>query len=224
MGIKKTPESNMSSEPASDESMTLKVCLYSGIDGIPIMKLTYTPLPSKNGERVRFTRNSLGHTPFVKEYEDCKVNTEMRICLALQQPTQVGLYYKGHEFMWKQKQTLAQLKKEEADLREVNEHSCEEFDCDPDSHDMGEGDFWDFIQSKICHIMDYGMRYDSKRLRVAELLEGKECPVLLEPLKVDRSLLLNCGHMLSRTAWAKQQGINCPLCRACGHGDNFEHL
>ena len=208
----------------TEDALTLKVCLYSGIDGVPIMKMTYTPLASKNGERVRFTRSSLGNTPFVKEYDDCKVNTEMRVCLALQQPTQVGLYYKGHQLMWKQKQTLIEIKKTEGEIREVNGHQCGDADCDDDCHDVSEEDFWDFIQQKVCHILDMSMSYDSKRLRVEELLEGKECPVLLEPLKVDKSLLLNCGHLISRTAWAKQTGINCPLCRACGHGSDFEHL
>jgi hypothetical protein len=202
--------------------LTLKVCLFSDI--LPILKLTYTPLASKNGERLRFTRMAVGHAPFVKEYEDCKVNTEFRICCHLQAPTQVGLYYKGHEFMWKQKPTLTEIKTNEQLMREVNDHDCEMCECDPDSHDVSEDDFYSFIQHKICRILDDGMRYDSKRLRAEELVKDKECPVLLEPLKIGKSLILHCGHLLSTEAWRKQSGMNCPMCRAHGNGDNFEYL
>ena len=211
--------------PVPDDSLTLKVCLYSGIDGVPILKLTYTPLASKDGERLRFTRHSLGNPPFVKEYEDCKVNTEMKICLALQKPTQVGLYYKGHAFMWKQKETLIQIKKDERDLLDVNDHNCEDDECDPDSHTVGVCDFWEFIQNKVYHILADAMKFDSKLLRAEEMLKDKECPVLLEPLKPGKSLKLSCGHFLSLEAWTKQSGMNCPMCRAPGNaGGNIEHL
>ena len=215
-----------SPEPgAFDDSLTLKVILASGITDMPHLKLTYTPLPSKNGERIRFSRTGLAHAPFIKEYDDCKINTEMKICLALQKPTEVFLTYKGHEFRWKQTLTLAQIRKDERDLLDVNDHDCEMCECDPDSHDVGVCDFWEFIQNKVYHILADGMKYDSQRLRAEELLKDKECPVLLEPLKPGKSVRLACDHFLSLEAWTKQNGINCPMCRAPGNaGGKIEHL
>jgi len=66
---------------------------------------------------------------------------------------------------------------------------------------------------------------EGKRLQYEKELEGKECPVLMEPLKINASMKLKCGHYLSRTAWHKQTGTLCPLCRVnCDHSADGQNI
>lgn len=199
------------------ESLTLRMMMFSPISTEPDLELTFTPLPSKNGQSILLTRyNGNGLDQYTKDFTTWEpIFDELKMCLRLQRPSSVSLGYKGLTYHWKCQETLQRLLVEQRLLRTMNNHDCEINDCDPDSHDVDNGDFWNFIIDKAQAIIHETMEYDGKYLWKVELLRDKECPVLLEPLRPGATHRLPCSHFISTEAFYKLVcPRKCPMCRA----------
>jgi len=90
--------------------------------------------------------------------------------------------------------------------------ACDDCDCCP----TGQIDFTYnhrfLIETGIRAIL---LKINSAGIRAHKQkeLDGKECPVLMEPLIAGHTFQLPCNHYISRRAWLKQNGQLCPLCR-----------
>ena len=69
-----------------------------------------------------------------------------------------------------------------------------------------------FIDSYMTTLFEQ-MKYTVAKVKVDKLLEGKECCVLNIPLTNDNSVVISCGHILSREALKKMTKRQCPVCR-----------
>jgi hypothetical protein len=180
--------------------------------------MTFTPLPSKKGNSVRLTHyyGSEKSAPiYTKDFDVWEpVFDELRMCVMLQDPTTVMLSYKNLHMPWKCQDVLKRKIVEEALLRTMNKHACEESDCDG-LHEIDNEDFHNFIILKVQAVIHETMEYDSKYLWKEEALLDKECPVLLEPLRPNHTYRLPCSHFISTEAYDKlAYPRKCPLCRA----------
>ena len=199
------------------ETLTLRLMMFSPISTEPDLELTFTPLPSKNGQSILLTRyNGNGCDQYTKDFNTWEpIFDELKMCLRLQRPSSVSLGYKGLTYHWKCQETLQRLLVEQRLLREMNKHDCEMYDCEPEAHDVENGDFWNFIIDKAQAVIHETMEYDSKYLWKEELLRDKECPVMMEPLRPGNTYKFGCSHFISKEAY---DGLvfprKCPMCRA----------
>lgn len=69
-----------------------------------------------------------------------------------------------------------------------------------------------FITTYI-HQLFRQMEKTVENVKVDKLLEGKECCVLNIPLTNDNSVVISCGHILSKEALRKMTKRQCPVCR-----------
>ena len=65
------------------------------------------------------------------------------------------------------------------------------------------------------------LKFSIKKHKLIEEIEGKECPVLMVPLKMNDAAKFNmCGHYISRSAYQQIKPVagqtQCPMCR-CEH-------
>jgi len=90
----------------------------------------------------------------------------------------------------------------------------DDFDIEARNTNVSEYDYYDEVRIAIARLIDPYFKKACLMLYSAELLAGKECPVLLQPLEVGKTVQLKCNHLLSLEAWRKQKGTCCPLCRA----------
>ena len=210
---------------------SLRLILFSPLDKTNELELKFTPIPYKNGTRLSFHRyNGNGSEGYTNDdMLDTEALAELRMCLILQAPTSVSFSYKSLTYFWKAHDVLTQISVKQKLFRKLNDHDCECDDCDPDRHDLNETDFYDHIINTVSVTISQPMKDDGKNLYLMKELEGKECPVLLEPLRVGYSIRLSCHHYMSREAWEKTKSDGsikrCPLCRANGHeGGHWEYL
>lgn len=184
------------------------------------------PVPSKSGVATRGWRyDGQGGLPYKTNFdEQSTLFADLRLVSRIVTPTTISVFYKGMSHVWMLHPVLTQLKVEQDLLHTLSGHDCSDKDCEPDAHDMTRPQFTDFVLDKIYAIITDSMEKDSQRLYKEERIKDKECPVLLEPLRVNQTIYLSCGHYISREAWTKQQGTRCPLCRQDGHGRGFEYL
>jgi hypothetical protein len=148
-----------------------------------------------------------------REYKASDMHGFLDIFYKLIEPFKVTIMFMKYSFEYDLGGTLKYL-----DTRNdiVNDYYGEE----EGERDFDQDRFWQFILGKV---MTFGiiMAKHSKYLDIMKELEGKECPVLYEPLKPFETIKLQCGHYLSMKAWNKQQGTLCPLCRKeCKNGSN----
>jgi hypothetical protein len=95
--------------------------------------------------------------------------------------------------------------------RENVSYSCEECDFDGETETGG---VHGFIMSHIKPHFAV-LTKESRRLRIADLTRDKLDPATQEPLSVDNTEELKCGHFISMGTFAKLTcPKKCPFCRA----------
>lgn len=206
-------------DPLDDLKMIIHLC--SPLESIRDLELIYWPLPSKTGDRRRFRQyDNNGCDAYETELSGtAQVFTELRTALKLISPSSVSIHYKECSFYWKVMDVLKMLKVQQALTQDLNNHNCDEDggECGCDCY-FNQGSFNDFIIGKVSAITEESMEQDSKRLYSKEHLKDKECPVLMEPLKIGETFRLNCEHLISRSAFNRiANPKKCPLCRSEAH-------
>lgn len=134
---------------------------------------------------------------------------KIRTWFELLQPVEVSIEYENESFTYRLPAVIAH-KRDTAALRDDYYESDDREDVDYD-----EEYFSDFIIERM-RAFAKSMGRSSEHMHAVEFLKGKECPVMLEPLELGKTYRLACRHLVSTTAWHKQKGTMCPLCRAPG--------
>lgn len=196
--------------------LSLKVTM--SLPSHPDLELTWTPLASQRSLKVQLERydgtGGDSHKQVFTGTHD-EMMADLIMCLRVYAPTTVCLAYKDLKMVWKYQETLALLLTQQKLERNLNNHDCDDCDCDPDGHDVTGIDYRSFVEDRISAILTGpGMFVDCKRLYTEELLKDKDCPILLEPLRVGETIKLGCGHYMSREGWMGCKGNTCPMCRA----------
>jgi hypothetical protein len=201
-------------KPKPDLSLHLNLCC----PGQPDLKLRWIPLPCDRGIKVELHRDDgSGCDRYINVFNNTdELGADLRMCLRLYVPTTAALTYKGFHTLWKFQTILSMLAVQDGLMRSINKHDCAEHDCDPDEHDTQDHEFRAFIEERImCMLTNSIMEVDCHYLYKRAQLEGKECPIMMEPLVVGETIKLGaCGHYLSREGWFGCKGNCCPLCRA----------
>ena len=202
--------------PEPVKNLSLKVFLMN--DMHPQFEMTWTPIASKRTLKIEHERYDGQGCDSYKEVfvgSNDKMIADLLMCLRIYTPTSVSLRYKDIILSWNYEKVLPMLLKKEKFENKLNEHDCGDWDCDPDAHDVNDINFRSFVEDRILNILTGdSMMQDCRRLYYEEELKGKDCPVLLEPLRVGETIKLGCGHYLSRDGWMGCKGNTCPLCRA----------
>ena len=202
--------------PEPVKNLSLKVCMVS--DMHPVFTMTWTPIASKRFLKIQHERyDGQGcdsyKQVFVGSHDEMVADLQM--CMRTYTPSSVSLFYKDIHLSWDYEKVIPMILKKEQFERKLNDHDCGDWDCDPDAHEVNDMDFRSFVENRIINILTgETMIQDCKRLYYEEELKGKDCPVLLEPLRVGETIKLGCGHYMSRDGWMGCKGNTCPLCRA----------
>lgn len=200
---------------APEPNLSLKVTL--SLPSHPDLELTWTPLAARRGFKIKLERyDGTGGDSYKQVFvENDAIMADLLICLRVYTPTTVCLSYKDLKMVWKYQETLALVLTKEKLERNLNKHDCEDCCCDPGDHDVTDVDYRSFVEDRISAIITGpAMHGDCNRLYTEELLKGRDCPILLEPLRVGESIKLGCGHYMSREGWMGCKGNTCPMCRA----------
>jgi hypothetical protein len=202
--------------PEPVKNLSLKVTMHC--PGHPDLELTWTPVASQRGLRVQLERYDGTGCDSYKEMfvgEHDGMVSDLLMCIRTYAPQNVSLNYKDLKLSWDYLTTLALIVANDKLHRNMNLHDCGDYDCDPDAHDVSDQNYRSFVSDRIINILTgTTMVQDCRRLYYEEILKGKDCPVLLEPLRVGETIKLGCGHYLSRDGWMGCKGNTCPLCRA----------
>lgn len=155
--------------------------------------------------------------------------TEIMYYIKRFEPTCVRIKHRGVTRVMPLYNTLKMLQWQ----RSINKKLYESADED-DKHDdeddydseerntvVTEYSYYNEVRVAIGRLIDLGFMKECSNLYSAELLAGQECPVLLQPLEVGKTVQLKCNHLLSLEAWQKQKGTCCPLCRADSSRDTI---
>jgi len=200
---------------APEPNLSLKVTLC--LPSHPDLELTWTPLAACRGFKIKLERyDGTGGDSYKQVFvENDAIMADLLMCLRVYAPTTVCLSYKDLKMVWKYQETLALVLTKEKLERNLNKHDCEDCCCDPGDHDVTGVDYRSFVEDRISAILTGPvMRVDCNHLYAEELLKGRDCPILLEPLRVGESIKLGCGHYMSREGWMGCKGNTCPVCRA----------
>jgi hypothetical protein len=202
--------------PEPVKNLSLKVCMMSDMHNN--FDMTWTPIASKRFLKIQHERyDGQGcdsyKQVFVGSHDEMVADLQM--CMRTYTPSSVSLFYKDIPLSWDYEKVIPMILKKEQFERKLNDHDCGDWDCDPDAHEVNDMDFRSFVENRIINILTgETMIQDCKRLYYEEELKGKDCPVLLEPLRVGETIKLGCGHYMSRDGWMGCKGNTCPLCRA----------
>lgn len=139
---------------------------------------------------------------------------KIRNIYELVQPTEASIEYQGESFTY----GILQVIKHERDTASLSDDYYEMADREDVDWDVER--FCDFIVARVRRFSK-PMGASSEHMYAVELLKGKECPVMLEPLEPGKTYRLACKHLLSSTAWHKQKGTKCPMCRGEGAPAKF---
>lgn len=134
---------------------------------------------------------------------------KIRTLFELIQPTEASLEYENESFSYRLPAVIAH-KRDTAAMRDDYYGSDDREDVDYD-----EEYFCDFIIGRLV-AFSRPMGRSSEHLYAVEFLKGKDCPVMMEPLVVGKTVRLACKHLLSLEAWQGQKGTMCPMCRGQG--------
>jgi len=202
--------------PEPVKNLSLKVTM--NLPSHPPLELTWTPVASQRSLKVQLERYDGTGCDSYKELfvgEHDKMVADLLMCIRTYAPQTVSLCYKDLKLCWKYFDTITLIAANEKLHRSLNHHDCDDYDCDPDAHDVGDQDYRSFVSDRIINILTgQTIVNDCKQLYYEEILKGKDCPILLEPLRIGETIKLGCGHYMSREGWMGCKGNTCPLCRA----------
>jgi len=169
-------------------------------------------------------RVSIKDTNFKNENMDIRIMEWFTDQYSIYKPIDIIIIHDKITYKYNLEHVVKHIKKMENSVSDLPCCSCgDDCDCAPiDQMDV----FYDerFLKTIPMRQILSKINNDGVRAHRQKALDGKECPVLLEPLRTGHTFKLPCDHYVSRVAWLRQKGLLCPLCRADSRDGRIEPM